>query len=186
MTQQLTLEGGGTLEISLDGALVRMKARRALDESGLYKVWLYGSQGEYRLGTLIPEQKDLVLERTVSQETLIQAGCWPVTGGKCVMSFSLTDTEIKESFSPWRWDHYPFKRLKDPVLSEAAAAWGSMLIRERESGFQLAVPADPHRPFPLLPLFCLASIHFVDGNPHVVFSFLASGEPDYPVMTQET
>lgn len=184
MTQQLALDDGGQLEITQEGAAVRLKVHCPLDESGLYKAWIHGKQGEYLLGTLIPERDHLVLERTVSREELIRAGCWPVTGGKCILSFHFTDTENKYKSSSWHWEHRPYQRLSDPVLAEAAASWGSMLVREGIQGFQLAVPADPHHPFPLLPLFCLACIHLIDGQPHVVFSFLPSGEPELP-DTQE-
>lgn len=181
MTQKLTLEGGGTLEWTEEGALIRLNVRRALTGDGLYKAWLHGSQGEYLLGTLIPDGQQLTLERTVSRNILAQAGCWPVSGGRCAMAFSFPETEPPEpSFSPWRWDHTPSRRFPDPVLAEAAAAWGSMLVREGSCGFQLAVPADPRHPFPLLPIFCLATILSVDGQPHVTFAFSPSGEPKFP------
>lgn len=182
MAQKLTLEGGGHLEWTQEGALIRLNVRRVLDGSGLYKVWLRGSLGEYLLGTLIPEGQQLTLERTVSRDTLAQAGCWPVTGGRCAMAFSFSEAEPEPASSPWHWDHAPFRRFPDPVLAEAAAAWGSMLVREGTWGFQLAIPMDSHHPFPLLPLFCLASILSIDGQPHVTFTFLPSGEPKFPEL----
>ena len=184
MAQQVTLDGGESLELTELGAMVRLKVRRRLDRTGLYKVWLRGKGGELLLGTMIPEGTQLSLERTLSRDALMQAGCWPVTGGKCVMSFHFTDTEPESFHSSWHWEHRPSRRFSDPILAEAAAAWGSMLVREESWGFQLAVPADPHRPFPLLPLFCMACVLPVDGQPHIVFSFHSSGEPKYPDTPQ--
>ena len=180
MTQQLSFEGGGQLEWTQEGSMIRLTARRPEDGAGLYKVWLHGSDGTCLLGTLIPEDGQLILKRTLSRDWLKQVGCWPVVSVSCVMSFTFTDVDNTEFYSPWHWDHHPGRLFSDPVLSEAASAWGSMLMREGNHGFQLAIPADPHHPFPLLPIFCLAGILHVDGQLHVTFTFHPSGEPKFP------
>ncbi|MCI8869739.1 MAG: hypothetical protein HFF39_04205 [Lawsonibacter sp.] len=176
MEGRFELEGGGQLEVREEGARLRLSVRRRLDGAGLYKAWLRGERGEYLLGTLVPQGQFLCLERTVSRDTLSQAGCWPVAGGRTALAFSFG--EEGEPPSPdWRWEHRPALRIRDPVLAEAAAAWGSMLLREGNGGFQLAAPLDIHRPFPLTPLFCLARPLRVDGQTHVVFTFNQEGEP---------
>lgn len=180
MEQRLMLEGGGWLEVREQGAQVRLSVCRELDGAGLYKARLRGEGGEYLLGTLLPDGRYLHLERTVSKNTLSSAGCWPVLGGICDMVFSFTGVEPERDLPAWHWEHRPGQHISDPVLSESASAWGSMLIRLDEDGFQLAVPFNPNRPFPLTPLFCLAGVQFIDGAVHTVFSFHSDGAPRFP------
>lgn len=177
MSERKALDGGGSLEIQEQGAMVRLTASRPLDASALYKVWVYGRGGEFLLGTLIPEGQQLNLRRTLSADTLKKAGCWPILGGKSAKCFHFTESANKQKNVTWHWEHRPACRLSDPVLQESAAAWGSMLCRPDPRGFQLAIPFNPRRPFPLAPLFCLARLLPVDGQPHVVFSFDSQGSP---------
>lgn len=181
MTQRLELEGGGWLEVQEEGARVRLSVRRGLDGAGLYKVRLRGDRGEMLLGTLVPEGQYLRLERTMSKDSLTAAGCWPITGGTAALAFSFDSQQAQTPpASDWRWEHRPAKLLGDPVLCESAAAWGPMLVRENASGFELAAPLDPQRPFPMTALFCLGRALHVDGQLHVVFSFDSQGNPRPP------
>ena len=126
MEGRFELEGGGQLEVREEGARLRLSVRRRLDGAGLYKAWLRGERGEYLLGTLVPQGQFLCLERTVSRDTLSQAGCWPVAGGRTALAFSFG--EEGEPPSPdWRWEHRPALRIRDPVLAEAAAACRELL-----------------------------------------------------------
>lgn len=177
MTQRKELEGGGFLELWEQGMMVRLDAFRPMEQSALYKVWIRGSGGEFLLGTLIPEGGQLKLSRTLSVDTLKKAGCWPVTGGKCAKYFHFTDTGNTKKAAHWHWDHHPNTRFTDPVLQESVASWGSMLLRPHNRGFQLAVPFNPRRPFPLTPLFCFAALQPVEGQPHLIFTFDDSGSP---------
>lgn len=177
MAQRLELEGGGCLEIREEGAQVHLSVWRGMDGVGLYKAWLRGSGPDFLLGTLMPEGKYLKLQRTVSLDRLKQAGCWPIQSGKTAMSFHFTGSENQGFFSRWRWEHRPSSRFSDPALAESASAWGSMLLRDVDQGFQLAVPFDSRRPFPITTLFCLARIVQVDGQPHVVYTFNTDGTP---------
>lgn len=180
MAGRLTLEGGGWLEVREDGPRVQLSVGRGQDGGGLYKAWAYGARGEVLLGTLIPEGRYLRLERTISKSALEQDGCWPITGGRTSLVFSFAaQAESKPEFS-WRWDSRPASRIRDPVLQEAAAAWGPMLFRESEQGFQLAAPLDPERPFPLTPLFCFAQPIRVDGQLHAAFFFDDQGQAILP------
>ncbi len=180
MERRFTLEGGGQLEVREEGAQVHLSVRRGLDGAGLYKVWVRGDQGELMLGTLIPDGRYLRLERTMSRDSLAAGGCWPIAGGKTVLAFTFSQQEEEKKQADWRWEHRPSLRLHDPVLREAAAAWGSMLIREDQRGFQLAAPLDPYRPFPITPLFCFGQPVRVDGQTHVAFSFDVEGNPRAP------
>lgn len=177
MEHQIDLEGGGRLEVREEGAKVHLSVVRGLDGAGLYKAWLRGDQGELLLGTLIPEGPQLRLERTMSQDALRAAGCWPVTGGRTGLVFSFSQEEKEPALSDWRWEHRPGRLFLDPLLSETAAAWGPMLFRKDGDGFQLAAPLDPLRPFPMTALFCFGWTVTIDGQLHVAFSFDREGTP---------
>lgn len=178
MAERIPLDNGGCLMLSEHGTQVKLTVSRGLDQSGLYKAWLHGSCGEYLLGTLSPEQGQLCLTRTVSKDTLMRAGCWPVTGGRTALAFPFSAPQTSRKPVPvWRWEHHPGSKFSDSILRESAANWGSMLIRYTDKGFQLAAPFDPHYPFPITPLFCFGTVEQIDGQPHIVYSFNPDGEP---------
>ena len=87
------MEGGGTLSLREEGPRVHLEAARPDDGRGLYKAWVRGRQGSLLLGTLVPEAGGLRLRRTVSRSSLGQAGCWPVTGGNCVLTYPFPGAE---------------------------------------------------------------------------------------------
>ena len=182
MSETIPLENGGHLTYSQKGTQVHITVSRPLDNSGLYKAWLKGHDGEYLLGTLSPEQDKLALSKTVSQDTLSRKGCWPISGGRItlVFPFSTPASQDHEPFQAWRWEHRPSHKLSDPILQESAANWGSMLIRYTAEGFQLAAPFNPHYPFPITSLFCFGTAQIIDGQPHIVFSFDPHGVPLTP------
>ncbi len=176
MSERIPLEHGGYLTFSEHGAQVTFTVSKERDESGLYKAWLRGPGGEYLLGTLSPEQDQLTVTKTVSKSALLNAGCWPVSGGYTALAFPFS-VPPSEPLPAWRWEHRPGHILSDPILQESAANWGSMLIRHTDKGFQLAAPLNPHYPFPITPLFCLAVVENIDGQPHATFSFDPQGNP---------
>ena len=88
------LAGGGTLRVREEDLWVYLEAVRPDDGKGIYKVWCTGPQGEFLLGTLVPQGGGLHLERRVARKTLQQAGAWPLIGGKTVnilMLFIMVD-----------------------------------------------------------------------------------------------
>ena len=180
MGQRLELEGGGWLEVREQGGYVQLSACRKREQDGLYKVRLLGAGGTYLLGTMIPEGDQLCLRRTLSRDALTMHGVWPVTGGIVEMAYSFTDIDKSQSERSWRWEHHPALLFQDGVLSEAAAAWGSMLFRAQPDGFQLAAAYDHRHPFPLTPVFCFGCICTVDNQPHISFLFSKNGTPKIP------
>ena len=56
------LAGGGTLRVREEDLWVYLEAVRPDDGRGLYKVWCTGPQGEFLLGTLVPQGGGLHLE----------------------------------------------------------------------------------------------------------------------------
>jgi hypothetical protein len=180
MTHALAMQGGGTLTWEERGPYIHLTACRPLQGDDLYKVWLQGQQGEFLLGTMIPEEGQLRLARTVSRNTLQTGGCWPAVGVRCTQTAVTVHSNAHPPQSCWRWEHFPAHRLTDPVLTEAACAWGAILFRQEVDGFSFAAPFDPRRPFPYTPVFCLATISMVDLHPHVILRFTQDGKPRLP------
>lgn len=177
MDGTLELEGGGRLAFREEGLQVRLDASSPDDGLGLYKVWIHGTAGTLLLGTLAPEGGMLRLGRVLSRRSLMEAGCWPITGGQVQLSFPLGQACQER----WTRADQPERLLPDPILAHSAAGSGPFLLSRTPEGFLLAAPLRPDYPFPLVPLFCFARVEELHGTPHAVFSFRADGTPLLPV-----
>lgn len=170
--QEIRLDGGGTLSVWEEGALVQMQVRRPDDRRGLYKVWIHGGSGRLLLGTLVPEQGELRLRRRLTRSQLEHDRCWPILGGESVLAFSFGQ-------EGWQREEHPERLVNDVVLRQALKGQ-SMLLRQLGNGFLLSAPFDTGRPFPLTPLFCLSKVEGGRQGNRVVFSFDPEGNPILP------
>ena len=142
---------------------------------GLYKGWLQGESGKVELGTLMPEQNELRLRRSVPLDKLKHAGCWPVTEGGITLVHSFGTVGLPQG---WKKEEDPVHLFpKDPVLREAAGKLKECLICVSQEGFSLAVPYGSKRPFGLIPVFCFARIRTLGGRQYAVFPFYEDGNP---------
>lgn len=172
------LEGGGTLRVREEGPWVYLEAMCPDDGRGLYKVWCLGAGGEFLLGTLVPQENRLRLERRVSKQTLQQAGAWPLTGGKTVMVYSFT---VKETLQDvWHEEPNPERFCADPVVRACLRGASGLLSREKAGIRQLAAPFSFCKPIFLNTLFCLARIQIWQGRRYLVWSFDREGRPVLP------
>lgn len=168
----------GVLRCRQAGDRVELVMERPGPGEGLYRGYAQGDGGVLDLGTLLPEGGGLRLRRTVPLETLRRQGCWPVTGGRAVLTFPFSKASAGPSRG-WRETdcgagHFP----QDPVLAQAAREAGRALEYQRADGtFCLAWCWDPRRPFPLAPAFCLAQVKGLGGQRYVVYHFTAEGRP---------
>ncbi len=176
--QSFQLRGGGRLTVQADGPLVCMEVHKDNDARGLYKAWICGQGGKMLLGTLCPDEHGLKLVRRISRRQLERSGCWPVTGGECVLSFSFAEKRT----ALWRREEHPERLLKDVVLRQELQG-KHLLLLQQEQYFCLAAPFDSTRPFPVTSLFCLAKIGRLDGRYHVLFRFDRDGNPLVPHNT---
>lgn len=168
--RRLEMAGGGLLTVEPAGTRVRLEARRRADERGLYKVWLVGKGGgRLLLGTLIPEGKELRLQRTLSLGTLEQAGCWPVERAEAVLAFSFSHDR------GWYCQTNPGELVEDHLLRQVLTR--PMLCRRTGGGFELAAPFDRNSPVALNTLLCLARVEAVEGRPHLIWTFDSAGRP---------
>ncbi len=166
-------EGRGWLTVREEQGRAVCTAQLPDDQKGLYKGWLTGAGGRALLGTFVPQNGALRLERTLSLEELKRQGAWPPEGGQVVLAFSFGG----ETTPPrgWSWENAPGRLMGEPLL--ASAAGGPALVRREEGGFSLAYRFRPDRPFPLTPLFCFARVEELEGRPYLRFPFRKGGCP---------
>ena len=169
MEQEVCLRGGGRLLISQEGIWVRLETVRPDDGRGLYKVWVRGEEGEFLLGTLVPERGMLRLCRRISQRELERCGCWPVTGAEAVLTLSF-------AHAVWHREEHPERLVKESVLRQSLQGC-TMLVQRQEHRICLAAEYHPGRPFPLPALFCLCRVERIQGRAHAVFCFDPEGNP---------
>lgn len=166
-------EGGGWLTVREEKGRVRCQAQLPNDSKGLYKCWLAGPGGMALLGTFVPQEDCLRLERTLSVDELKRQGAWPPEGAQAVLAFSFGGEQPPPR--GWVREHAPGRLMGEPLLAQAAG--GPALLRQEAAGFSLAYPYRPDRPFPLTPLFCFARLEELEGRPYLRFPFRSGGCP---------
>ena len=173
MSELWRLEGGGTLSLQEDGLRVRLEAVRP-EDGRLYKVWVWGDGGRFLLGTPAPERGALRLCRTVSRQSLMQAGCWPVRGGEA--------EQISQGETPERWapEPRPERLCGDKLVEESLRGQEGFCARRQGEETLLSAPFRPDRPFPIPVLFCLAQVELRAGRPWLVWRFRRDGTPVVP------
>lgn len=181
MEEHMELTGGGRLLVRDGGERAVLEVRRPEDGRGLYKAWICGQGGRMLLGTLMPEDGELRLRRELSVAELGRKGCWPIRGGECCLAFAFRQGEGERDIPEgWAKEEQPARLFSDPVLRHAAEQVETALRRDREGGFQLALPFDPGRPVGLSPVFCFAHLRRLAGRDYFIFQFNQSGIPTFP------
>ena len=175
---QQQMEGGGLLTWWEEGTQVRLEVSYPRDDRGLYKAWALGGEGgSFLLGTLAPERGALRLARRVSRQSLLQAGCWPVTGGRVLLVYPFSNPPCGEK---WRRELCPERLCRDPLVQAALRGRGDLYSRETGGGAQLSAPFRPEEPFPLPLLFCLAQVERRGEGLWLVWAFDRGKNPMIP------
>ena len=156
------LFGGEDVEWSVteQGPRAVIKVQCQDKGDGLYKAYIVGVNGTFLLGTMMPENGKLCLQRTLTVDSLKRQGVWPVGKVECRMIHPFPGTA---PVIPW----------VDEILCRSACKLPRHTVRRSGKGFVLSVPFDSRTPFPLVPLFCLSR---VEGG-RLIFSFLSDGTP---------
>lgn len=182
MEQRLHLGcGDGTLVVRENGPRVVLAAEQPDDQQGLYKAYLKGRTGRLLLGTLMPENGRLCLRRTYSVDELRRKGCWPIEGAEVELAYSFRQAEQRSGHPSgppgWCREREPCRLLGEPLLRHAARelAWG--LVRRNTEGFELALPVQDGKQFPITPLFCFARIETIGTGRFAVYCFNEKGMP---------
>lgn len=183
MEQRTVAMKNGSLTWSVQGDRAEVCLSVRPPRPGLYRGLLKGRRGCWDLGLLLPEGGCLRVGRSLSVPALERAGCWPVTGGEAVLLHPFSPGEPPTPPPGWRRVReteglFP----RDPLLAHCAEkAKTRLMIRRGEDGaFSLAAPWAPELPFPLVVLFCLASVEDLGGRLWVVYRFAADGVPRLP------
>lgn len=172
MSENIPMQGGGTLTVCQEGGRVRLFAVRELDRRGLYKVWVQGKNGAKKLiGTLVPEGRQLCLNRTFSVQELEQSSCWPIAESEAVLAFPFQK-------SSWYCEQHPEQLIRDQELKRAFRS--PMLCCRQEGSFRLAAPLRTDKPVALEPIVCLACMEQIEGRPHLIWKFDGEGKPIVP------
>ena len=157
------LESGrqiGTLAAEASGLYTLFTAEGMLPDRELWCAWVVGDRGELRLGVLEPRGPRGIIRRKLSRRETDPLG-------------RLLRGELRPAGEPaWRpLTQQEAERLKDPA---------GALVREKEGHWELALPFDPKKPFPLTKLFCLGAIRQVGEKRCVVFWFDRERQPCLP------
>ena len=168
----------GRLRCRREGARVRLTMEAVPGGRGLYRGEIFGRGGSLDLGILLPQGGGLRLERSLSVRTLEARDCWPILGGRLLLSHSFVR---EEGLPGWeRREALDGLFPGDPALAREAAGLAAWYREEAEGGFSLAFPWEGV--FPLTPVFCFARRACLHGRWYLVYRF---GEDGRPVMPEE-
>lgn len=163
-----------------DGMRAELWVEAENEQSGLYKVYIKGNDGQLLLGTLVPEAGSLKLRRSFSIEELRRAHCWPVEGGYAVLAFSFGRPSGEESPQGWMENGLEQVPIADAVLHRSAAQVRGLLVRRGRAGFWMAAPYGERSPFPITPLFCLGKPARIGQRRYILYHFDTRGYPTLP------
>ena len=162
----------GELTVEREALYTWFTARCHLPEEGLWCAWVVGAEGELRLGILEPNGEEASIRRRFSDH---------MTGpiGRLIRGEA---RPAMEEGSSWEAAEFPERLFRTPWLRrQLQGVKGAMTRREAETR-HLAVPYDPHKPFPLAPMFCLASVRKLGDRPYVIYTF---NKKEWPVLRPE-
>lgn len=159
-----------------------LRASRPDDGRGLYRAWVRGPMARCLLGTMSPSGGRLVLRRVLPVADLRAKGCWPVVAVEEELSFPFRRSGPSPGGRlPMGWRRPKGLEFPDPLVSKAFhESRGAIYREEPEGGFTLAYPFTAGRPFPLVPLFCLARFAAIEGETYLLFSFGREKDPILP------
>lgn len=93
--------------------------------AGPLRGYVLGEGGQMDLGTLLPEGGGRRLHRTVPVAELRKRGCWPVTGGKAVLTYAFSGGSTQSGPRGWTGLDRPETCFPaDPVLAQGAREGG--------------------------------------------------------------
>lgn len=159
-----------------------LRASRPDDGRGLYRAWVRGPMARCLLGTMAPSGGRLTLRRVLPVADLRAKGCWPVVAVEEELSFPFRRGEpCPTGRLPVGWRRPQGLKFPDPLIAQALREnQGAIYREESEGGFTLAYLYSAGRPFPLVPLFCLARLETIEGKNYLLFSFDREKDPVLP------
>jgi hypothetical protein len=148
----------GEMTMRQEGQETVFCCRSSLSGEGLWSLWAVGDRGELRLGMPRIEGNYVVLEKRFSLRMTEPVGRLLYGELRCPQQEeSLCWNPIKEGnvfHTPW--------------LARQLQNWPGVLWCKVGKDRMVAVPYDPKRPFPLMPMFCFASLQRIDACIYLV------------------
>ncbi|MCI9121178.1 MAG: hypothetical protein HFG00_06590 [Oscillibacter sp.] len=161
---------GGELVLEPEGLYACFTVRCPLPD-GLWCAWAVGEQGELRLGVLEPLGGQGTIRRRVSRRTAAPLG-------------RIRQGEIRPLDAPppevWEPVPEPEQLFCSPGLRQRLKGLPGVLSRKTEDRRFVAIPYDRSRPFPLVPLFCFASLGKIGEKSYLLFCFDGEERPVFP------
>jgi len=141
--------------------------RCRLPGEGLWCAWAVGERGELRIGVLEPAGDRAVIRRRFSHRMTAPLG-------------RLLRGELRPAGDEAdKWEQGVHPPFQTPWIRRQMEALPGVKSRSVQGRRYVAAPYDPGRPFPLVPLFCLARIRMLEGRQYAVFAF---DDREWPVL----
>ena len=163
-------KSAGELTVTEEGLYTCFDCACRLPGEGIWCAWAVGADGQLRLGVLEPEGRRGRIRRRFSRQMTAPLG--KLLRGE--VRPAADRAEEWEPFSPQK------HALRTPWLRQALAGTGGVLTRWADGKRWLAVPWDPSRPFPLVPIVCFAVLRRIRDRDYAVFVLDGEEWPQFP------
>ena len=149
----------GELTMRQEGQETIFSCRSSLPGEGLWSIWAIGEQGELRLGLPQIQGDYAVLEKRFSARMTDPVGKLLRGELRCSRQTSprLHWRMVKEDGG-----------FRTPWLARQLWNWPGVLCCAAGKERMVAVPYEPKKPFPLMPMFCFASLQSIDARAYLV------------------
>ena len=148
----------GEMTMRQEGQEMFFSCRSSLPGEGLWSLWAVGETGELRLGLPWTQGNCAVLEKRFSSRMTEPVG-------------QLLRGELR---SPQQMPQLRWFKVKEDCyfhtlwLARQLRSWPGALWCAVGKERMVAVPYEPKQPFPLMPMFCFASLQCIDARTYLV------------------
>lgn len=159
----------GELRICREGETCVFSGEFSLPGEGLWSVWILGARGEMRLGLPWACGTGWRIEKRFSRRMTDPLGDLFRGELRCPEQQCGEDWRPLEEAAAFRtvW-------LERQLRSRAGVLW-----RGDAGGGWVAIPFDPKRPFPMMPMFCFASCCRIRGKYYLVVCLDRDEQPKF-------
>lgn len=156
------------------GLYWRIEAEAVLETDRIVRLYAHNGGENMRIGVLLPESGVLRLRRRIPASAFAFAPHTYMTTSPDAeweaqpeLSDKAGETEA-EAYGGEEWEPFAGTVLGCPAEG---------MQRSRENGTELAIPYEPGKEFPLMPLFCFCALRQVQGRLCWVLLLDADGKP---------
>ena len=147
----------GELTMEREGLYLRCRAQCRLPDDRVWGIWAVGEQGELRIGIPDPGRE---LIRCFSRQKTAPAG-----------TLKRVDLRPAGEAVVWQSLQRPEDWFRSHWLCALLRGLNGVLGYREKDRITLAIPFDPQKSFPLLPLFCLGQAEQIQGKSCILYTF---------------